>query len=83
MQFSNNYDNWKTDSINMMRTLESMRYEHLWAITINKTQIALESEREPPVHSAPYRTGAKQRDLEKESIAQMDNASVAKVAVAE
>lgn len=52
-------------------------------ITVAKHRILLNPPDAPPIHSAPYRVGPKQRELEREEVVQMEKNGVAEPAVRE
>lgn len=83
MRFCERYGNQKPDFINGMQKHEYMWEENLGGITVSKQRIFLSPLDALPIHSEPYRAGPRQRELQREEVAQMDKVGVAESAVTE
>lgn len=67
--------------MNMMKKFDSICNDHFGRIVVEKHSIALNPPDAPLIHSAPYRTGPKQRKLERKETSEIQETGVAKTAV--
>lgn len=82
MPISLKYDKWKPGIIKMLQKHESMRVEILRHLTLAEHKIVFCLLNASLLHSASYRAGFKQWELEREKVAQMKNSGNAKNVVA-